>query len=69
MSPKCYLMTNRPVCVILHPKLIEGVSFPMAPTMHVLEVPDGFGKTDQIYARILRYIHNDDMAKNMPTII
>jgi hypothetical protein len=59
-----YLAKKRPVCALLHPDLIEGISFPMSPNMHVLEVPDGFGKRDQIYARILRFI-----ADSEPTIL
>jgi hypothetical protein len=59
-----YLKMNRPICVVLHPELIEGVSFPMSPNMHVLEVPEGFGKRDQIYARILRFISDSE-----PTIL
>ena len=47
---------NTPVCVLLHNKLTEGIDLPMSPAIHVLEMPDNYGKAGQIYARILRNI-------------
>jgi hypothetical protein len=64
LRPSQYLARNRPICAVLHPDLIEGISFPMSPNMYVLEVPEGFGKRDQIYARILRFIYDSE-----PTIL
>ncbi|MDA7573762.1 DEAD/DEAH box helicase family protein [bacterium] len=64
-----YVSNNRPICVLLHPALIEGISFSHAPSMHVLEVPEGFGKTEQIYARVLRYIYDNNVGTTTPTLI
>ena len=46
-----------PFCVLLHPDIREGVGFDLAPTMVCLEVPDGIGNRDQIYARVLRSVN------------
>ena len=49
---------NTPICVLLHNKLTEGIDLPMSPSIHVLEMPDNYGKAGQIYARILRNIRS-----------
>jgi hypothetical protein len=43
-----------PVCVLLHPTIMEGASFTHNPAIIVLEPIDGVGKQDQVYARVLR---------------
>ena len=45
---------TRPLCVLLHPGLTEGVSFTHSSDIFVIEPCLGAGKTDQVYARILR---------------
>jgi hypothetical protein len=46
-----------PFCVLLHPDIREGIGFDLAPSMICLEVPDGVGNRDQIYARVLRSVN------------
>ena len=53
-------LRNTPVCALLNNKITEGIDFPLSPAIHVLEVPDGFGVANQIYARIMRNISNFD---------
>jgi len=48
-----------PMCVLLHPDIKEGLSFTMQPEMMVLEVPQGYGNQEQIYARIIRALSVD----------
>jgi len=46
-----------PFCVLLHPDIREGIGFDLAPSMVCLEVPNGVGNRDQIYARVLRSLN------------
>jgi len=41
-------------CVLLHPSMIEGLNFTLNPALIVLEMPEGYGKQEQLYARVLR---------------
>jgi hypothetical protein len=43
-----------PVCVVLHPDLVEGVSFSLSPSLILNEPANSFGKSQQLYARIIR---------------
>lgn len=55
---------NNPLCVLIHPKLTEGLSFNLNPAILVLEVPYGYGVREQIYARVLRKIVPTDPEVN-----
>lgn len=45
-----------PLCVLLHPAIVEGLSFNLSPSIVVNEPIDGYGRAEQLYARILRAI-------------
>lgn len=45
-----------PLCVLLHPSIVEGLSFNLSPSIVVNEAIDGYGRAEQLYARILRAI-------------
>lgn len=45
-----------PLCVLLHPLIVEGLSFNLSPSIVVNESVDGYGRAEQLYARILRAI-------------
>ncbi len=48
------MFASPPICVLLHPAVMEGASFTHNPAMIVLEPVNGVGKQDQVYARVLR---------------
>lgn len=48
-------------CVLLHPAMKEGVEFPMAPAILVMEPVVGLGNQQQVYARILRPIRSPEL--------
>jgi hypothetical protein len=51
-----------PLCVLIHPTLTEGLSFSYNPAIFVLEMPFGFGVQEQIYARVIRTLSDQDVA-------
>ena len=48
-----------PVCIVLHPKIVEGLSFNLSPMILVNEPIKGYGRAEQLYARIIRAIRGD----------
>lgn len=48
-----------PVCIVLHPKIVEGLSFNLSPMILVNEPIKGYGRSEQLYARIIRAIRGD----------
>ncbi len=57
-----------PLCILLHPSIVEGLSFNLSPSIVVNESIDGYGRAEQLYARILRAIPNNvqfDFEKQM----
>jgi hypothetical protein len=53
-DPKSTILYRRPICVLLHPKVIEGLNFAFSPALLAMETVKGFGIKQQVYARILR---------------
>ena len=48
-----------PVCIVLHPKIVEGLSFNLSPMILVNESIKGYGRAEQLYARIIRAIRGN----------
>lgn len=54
------LMPNlSPICVIVHPKITEGINFYYAPAIICMEPVVGYGTQEQVYARVVRSLNAD----------
>ena len=49
-----------PFCILIHPKIVEGISFNLSPGIVVNETIEGYGRAEQLYARVLRAIDNNE---------
>lgn len=57
-----------PLCIVLHPDIVEGLSFHNSTKIVVNETIPGYGRSEQLYARILRQIRSGsefDATKNV----
>lgn len=50
-------MENSPICVIIHPRITEGINFFYAPAIVCLEPIVGYGTQEQVYARVVRSLN------------
>lgn len=57
-----YPLGDGPICVVMHPDVIEGTSLTMNPCLIAMEVRDGHGIQEQVFARILRRHGVDEAA-------
>jgi hypothetical protein len=53
-AKKSYPLGKGPICILLHPSIVEGLSLTYSPAMICMEVIQGYGVQEQVYARILR---------------
>jgi hypothetical protein len=54
---------KRPICVLLHPEIIEALSFTFSPALLAMETVRGYGVQKQVYARILRSFDESTSAR------
>jgi len=54
VRPRPFGTDATPVCVLLHPSIMEGASFTYNPCLIALEPIPGLGPQEQVYARVLR---------------
>jgi hypothetical protein len=55
---------TRPICVLLHNAMTEGIDFKYNPGIFLLEVPKTYGDYDQLCGRVLRTYPSKDYNKN-----
>lgn len=48
-----------PICVLVHPKITEGINFYYAPAIICMEPVVGYGTQEQVYARVVRSLNAD----------
>jgi hypothetical protein len=51
-----FINVEEPVCILLHPTVIEGESFVLNPCLIALEQIEGYGVQEQVYGRVLRQL-------------
>lgn len=56
---------KRPICVLLHPDVIEALSFTFSPALLAMETIRGYGVQKQVYARILRGFDESKQAQDV----
>jgi hypothetical protein len=63
-NPEIRIRYKRPICVLLHPLVIEGLNFTFSPALLAMETVLGYGVKQQVYARILRGFKESASATN-----
>ena len=51
---------NRPVCALLHPSILLGLSLTYNPCLIVLDLIRGYGNNEQVHGRVLRTLDLED---------